>query len=37
VPSLLGPGLIIGAVLVFLGVSLLLRLRLRNRGALASR
>lgn len=31
-PSLLGPGLIIGAVLVFLGVALLLRLRLRNRG-----
>jgi hypothetical protein len=33
VPSLLGPGLVIGAVLVFLGVSLLLRLRLRNRQA----
>jgi hypothetical protein len=32
VPSLLGPGLVVGAVLVFLGVSLLLRLRLRNRG-----
>ncbi|HET6532065.1 MAG TPA: hypothetical protein VFH03_15850 [Actinoplanes sp.] len=32
-PSLLGPGLIIGAVLVFLGVGLLLRIRLRNRGA----
>ncbi|GIF01889.1 hypothetical protein [Paractinoplanes rishiriensis] len=30
-PSLLGPGLIIGAVLVFLGVALLLRLRTRNR------
>ncbi|MFI7601604.1 hypothetical protein [Actinoplanes sp. NPDC049681] len=30
-PSLLGPGLIIGAVLVFLGVALLLRLRMRNR------
>ncbi|MFC3384428.1 hypothetical protein [Couchioplanes azureus] len=30
-PSLLGPGLIVGAVLVFLGVGLLLRLRLRNR------
>jgi hypothetical protein len=35
VPSLLGPGLVVGAVLVFLGVSLLLRLRLRNRGAKA--
>jgi hypothetical protein len=35
VPSLLGPGLVIGAVLVFLGVSLLLRLRLRNRAAKA--
>ena len=31
VPSLLGPGLIVGAVLVFLGVGLLLRLRLRGR------
>jgi hypothetical protein len=31
VPSLLGPGLIIGAVLVFLGIALLLRLRLKNR------
>jgi uncharacterized membrane protein len=31
VPSLLGPGLIVGAVLVFLGVGLLLRLRMRNR------
>ena len=31
-PSLLGPGLIVGAVLVFLGVGLLLRLRIRNRG-----
>jgi hypothetical protein len=30
-PSLLGPGLIVGAVLVFIGVGLLLRLRLRNR------
>ena len=30
-PSVLGPGLIIGAVLVFLGVALLLRLRTRNR------
>jgi hypothetical protein len=30
-PSLLGPGLIIGGVLVFLGVGLLLRLRLRTR------
>ena len=32
-PSLLGPGLIIGAVLVFLGIGLLLRIRLRNRNA----
>ena len=32
-PSLLGPGLIVGAVLVFLGVALLLRLRTRNRSA----
>jgi hypothetical protein len=31
-PSLLIPGLIVGAVLVFLGVGLLLRLRSRNRG-----
>jgi hypothetical protein len=31
-PSLLGPGLIVGAVLVFLGIGLLLRLRTRNRG-----
>jgi hypothetical protein len=31
-PSLLGPGLIVGAILVFLGVGLLLRLRMRNRG-----
>lgn len=30
-PSVLGPGLIIGAVLVFCGVALLLRLRTRNR------
>jgi len=30
-PSVLGPGLIIGAVLVFLGVALLLRIRTRNR------
>jgi hypothetical protein len=30
-PSLLGPGLIIGGILVFLGVGLLLRLRMRNR------
>jgi hypothetical protein len=30
-PSVLGPGLIIGAVLVFVGVALLLRLRTRNR------
>ncbi|MCA2217795.1 hypothetical protein [Jidongwangia harbinensis] len=35
VPSLLGPGLVIGAVLVFLGVGLLLRLRLRLRAAKA--
>jgi hypothetical protein len=33
VPSLLGPGLIIGALLVFAGVGLLLRIRLRNRPA----
>jgi hypothetical protein len=32
-PSVLGPGLIIGAVLVFLGVALLLRIRTRNRKA----
>ena len=32
-PSLLGPGLIVGAVLVFLGVGLLLRIRMRNRRA----
>jgi hypothetical protein len=31
VPSLLGPGLIIGALLVFAGMGLLLRIRLRNR------
>ncbi len=31
VPSLLGPGLIIGAALVFAGVGLLLRIRMRNR------
>jgi hypothetical protein len=30
-PSVLGPGLIVGAVLVFLGVALLLRIRSRNR------
>ncbi|MEU4221000.1 hypothetical protein [Actinoplanes sp. NPDC026623] len=30
-PSLLGPGLIVGGVLVFLGVGLLLRLRMRGR------
>ncbi len=36
-PSLLGPGLIVGAVLVFLGVGLLLRIRLRNRNARHSR
>jgi cobalamin biosynthesis Mg chelatase CobN len=34
-PSVLGPGLIVGAVLVFLGVGLLLRLRTRNRRAAA--
>ncbi|GIE11081.1 hypothetical protein [Paractinoplanes ferrugineus] len=32
-PSVLGPGLIIGAVLVFLGVALLMRIRSRNRKA----
>jgi hypothetical protein len=32
-PSLLGPGLIIGAVLVFLGVGLLLRIRMRSNKA----
>jgi hypothetical protein len=37
VPSLLGPGLIVGAVLVFAGIGLLLRIRLRNRGARHSR
>jgi hypothetical protein len=30
VPSLLGPGLIIGALFVFIGVGILLRLRMRN-------
>jgi len=30
-PSLLGPGLIVGGILVFLGVGLLLRLRMRSR------
>nr|BFE70975.1 hypothetical protein GCM10020092_042760 [Actinoplanes digitatis] len=30
-PSLLGPGLIVGGVLVFVGVGLLLRLRMRGR------
>jgi uncharacterized membrane protein len=30
-PSLLGPGLIVGGILVFLGVALLLRMRLRNQ------
>ena len=35
-PSVLGPGLIIGAVLVFLGVALLLRIRTRNRKATTS-
>jgi hypothetical protein len=34
-PSVLGPGLIVGAVLVFLGVGLLLRIRSRNRRASA--
>lgn len=33
VPSLLGPGLIIGAALVFAGVGLLLRLRMRTRAS----
>ena len=32
-PSLLGPGLIVGGILVFLGVGLLLRLRMRARAA----
>jgi hypothetical protein len=32
IPSLLIPGLIVGAVLVFLGVAVLVRLRTRNRG-----
>jgi hypothetical protein len=32
-PSLLGPGLIVGALLVFVGVAILLRLRMRNREA----
>ncbi len=32
-PSLLGPGLIVGAVLVLAGIALLLRLRLRNQEA----
>ena len=31
VPSLLGPGLIIGALFVFVGVGILLRLRMRNK------
>jgi hypothetical protein len=31
VPSLLGPGLIIGALFVFIGVGILLRLRMRNK------
>ena len=31
IPSLLGPGLIVGAVLVFVGVALLMRIQLRNR------
>ena len=31
VPSLLGPGLIVGALFVFVGIGILLRLRLRNR------
>jgi hypothetical protein len=31
VPSLLGPGLIVGALCVFIGVGILLRLRLRSR------
>jgi hypothetical protein len=30
-PSLLGPGLIVGGVLVFLGVAVLIRMQLRNR------
>jgi hypothetical protein len=31
IPSLLGPGLIIGAVFVFAGIGLLLRIRMRNK------
>ena len=31
VPSLLGPGLIVGALFVFVGIGILLRLRLRSR------
>lgn len=34
-PSVLGPGIIVGALLVFLGVGLLLRLRTRNRASAA--
>jgi hypothetical protein len=34
-PSVLGPGLIVGALLVFLGVGLLLRIRTRNRAVAA--
>jgi hypothetical protein len=37
IPSLLGPGLIVGALLVFVGVGLLLRLKSRNRGRRRSR
>jgi hypothetical protein len=36
-PSLLGPGLIVGGLLVFLGVGLLLRLRMRSRRGGGSR
>lgn len=35
-PSVLGPGIIVGALLVFLGVGLLLRLRTRNRASAAA-
>lgn len=35
-PSLLGPGLVVGALLVFAGVGILLRLRSRNREAAVS-
>lgn len=37
IPSLLGPGLIVGAVFVFVGVGLLLRIRMRNRSSKVNR